>query len=136
MNTLLIGICESSTADTELMIQYLKIAETCLSIKFKICTYSTGKSLLDSFCPIFDIIFLNLPLSDIDSKTLVEQLRQRDAHLSIILTAETNEFFSVGYEYSAQNFFCKTFMVFKNIKRIEKISCEPNCFFQTTPMDF
>lgn len=130
MNTLLIGICESSTADTELMIQYLKIAEACLSMNFKICTYSTGKALLNSFCPIFDIIFLNLPLSDIDSTTLVEQLRQRDAHLSIILTAETNEFFSVGYEYSAQNYFVKPLWYSKILNELKKYLANQIVFSQ------
>ena len=107
MKSLLIGICDSSATDTELMIQYLKIAETCLSMNFEIRTYSTGKSLLDSYCPVFDIFFLNLPIPDMDSKILLEQLRQRDAHVSIILTSETSELYPIGYEYSAKNYFVK-----------------------------
>ena len=107
MKNLLIGICESSTTDLDLIIQYLKVAETCLSMNFEIRTYSTGKALLDSYGPVFDIIFLNLPIPDMDSKTLLDQLRQRDTYVSIILTSETSESFPMGYEYSAKNYFLK-----------------------------
>lgn len=107
MKNLLIGICESSATDVDLMLQYLRIAESCLSLNFDIRTYSTGKSLMDSYCPVFDIIFLNLPMPDVDPKTLLEQLCQRDAYVSIILTSQTSEYFSIGYEYSAKNYFVK-----------------------------
>lgn len=107
MKSLLIGICEESTTDIELMIQYLKIAEACLSINCEIHTYSSGTDLLNSFRPVFDIIFINLPMPDIDSKTLLKQLRQFDAHLNIVLTSETSELFPIGYEYSAKNYYVK-----------------------------
>lgn len=120
MKSLLIGICDSSATDTELMIQYLKIVETCLSMNFEIRTYSTGKSLLDSYCPVFDIFFLNLPIPDMDSKILLEQLRQHDAHVSIILTSETSELLPIGYEYSAKNYFVKPLWYSKILNELKK----------------
>ena len=120
MKTLLIGICESSAVDAELMIQYLKIAEACLSINLKIYTYSTGKAFLESYRPVFDIIFLNIPMPDIDSKTLIEQLRQRDAHVSVVLTSNTSELYSIGYEYSAKNYFVKPLWYSKILGEFKK----------------
>lgn len=120
MKSLLIGICDSSATDTELMIQYLKIAETCLSMNFEVRTYSTGKSLLDSYCPVFDIFFLNLPIPDMDSKILLEQLRQHDAHVSIILTSETSELYPLGYEYSAKNYFVKPLSYCKILTELKR----------------
>ena len=61
MKHMVVGICESAISDSELLIQYLNIAEACLSIEFKVYTYTTGASLLDSYRAIFDIIFLNVP---------------------------------------------------------------------------
>lgn len=120
MDSLLIGICESSTNDTDLMIQYLKIAEACLSMKLEIRTFSTGKSLLDSYRPVFDILFLNLPVPDVDSKFILEEIRQRDALVNIILTSETNDLFSLGYEYSAKNYLLKPLWYSKILGEIKK----------------
>lgn len=120
MKPLLIGICESSATDAELMIQYLKIAETCLSISLEIHTYSTGKAFLDSYRPVFDVIFLNIPMPDMDSKTLMEQLRQRDANVSIILTSKTSELYPLGYEYSAKNYFVKPLWYSKILGELRK----------------
>ena len=120
MNNLLIGICESSTNDTELMIQYLKIAETCLSMNFEIRTFSTGESLLNSYRPVFDVLFISLPVSDMDSQSVLEEIRQRDAYVSIILTSKTNELFSLGYEYSANNYLVKPLWYSKILGEIKK----------------
>lgn len=130
MKNLLIGICESSATDIDLMIQYLKIAEACLSMDFDIHTYSTGKSLLDSYCPVFDIIFLNLPLPDVDSKTLLEQLRQRDAYVSIILTSETSELSPIGYEYSAKNYYVKPLWYSKILTELKNHLADDNILFK------
>ena len=120
MKTLLIGICESSAADAELMIQYLKIAETCLSISLDIHTYSTGKALLESYRPVFDVIFMNVTIPDVDFKMVIEELRRRDAYVSIVLTSEIYDFFSIGYEYSIKNYLIKPLWYSKILNELKK----------------
>lgn len=120
MKSLLIGICERSVANTELIIQYLKIAEACLSMNLQVRTFSTGKSFLESYHPIFDTLFLNLPMPDVDSKTLLERIRQRDTHVNIVLFSQSTELFPLGYEYSAKNFFVKPLCYSKILNELKK----------------
>lgn len=107
MKNLLIGICESSDVDTELLIQYLEIAEVALGMTFEIRTYTAGEDLLQTYCPVFDILFLNLPVSDMDSEKLLAQIRQRDSLVQIILISKSSDLYRLGYEYNARNYFTK-----------------------------
>lgn len=120
MKHMVIGIWESAISDSELLIQYLNIAEACLSIEFKVYTYTTGASLLDSYRAIFDIIFLNVPISDMDTKILISKLRQQDKHVRLILTSKNSELFFLGYEYNAINYYIKPLRYPKILSELKK----------------
>ena len=107
MKNLFIGICEESEAETELLIQYLRIAEASLGMSFEIHTYTTGKDLLNVCCPVFDILFLDLPLPDIHNELLLSQIRKQDAIVQIILLSNSDDLYHLGYKYNARNYFTK-----------------------------
>ena len=117
---MVIGICESAISDNELLIQYLNIAEACLSIEFKIYTYATGASLLDSYRAVFDIIFLNVPISDMDTQILISKLRKQDEHVRLILMSKNSDLFFLGYEYNASNYFIKPLRYPRILSEIKK----------------
>lgn len=120
MKHIVIGICESSISDSELLIQYLKIAETCLSLEFQIYSYATGSSLLDSYHPIFDLLFLSVPVLDMDTQILISKLRQQDEHVLLILTSQNSELFFLGYEYNAVNYYIKPLQYSKILHELKK----------------
>lgn len=124
MKNLLIGIYQKSDMDTELLIQYLKIAEVALDMTFEIRTYSTGEDLLHAYCPVFDILFLELPVSDMDSETLLAQIRQRDSLVQIILISKSNDLYRLGYEYNARNYFTKPIWYRNIYHELERIFAE------------
>lgn len=126
MRNLLIGICENSDIDAELLIQHLKIAEAALDTSFEIHTYSTGNDFLHAYCPVFDIIFLALPVPDMDSNKLIAQLRQRDSMVQIILLSQSSDFYHLGYEYGAKNYFTKPLWYRTIFKEIKKLIADEN----------
>lgn len=105
MKNLLIGICNDSEEETELLFQHLKIAETAYGMSFDIRTFKTGKDFLYSYCPAFDILFIALPISDMDSSLLLSMIRQRDSLVQIILLSDSKEFYRLGFDFQARNFF-------------------------------
>lgn len=120
MNEVLIGICEESASDTDLLVQYLKIIEVSLSMRFDIQTFSTGTELLNVYQPVYDILFLDLPMSDIDAETLISQIRQKDSLVHIILRSESCNFFRLGFEYKAANYFIKPLWYFKILNELKR----------------
>lgn len=137
MKHMVIGICESVISDNELLIQYLNIAEACLATEFKVYTYTTGSSLLDSYRPIFDIIFLNVPVFDMDTQVLISKLRQQDEYVRLVLTSKNNELFFLGYEYDAINYYIKPLRYPKILNELKKYLCDgkflerPNLWIST-----
>ncbi len=120
MNDILIGICEKTPSDMDLLVQYLKIIETSLGMHFNIQTFSQGTELLNVYQPIYDILFLNLPMADIDAETFILQIRQKDSFVHIILLSESNDYFQIGFEYSASNVFKKPLSFFKILNELKK----------------
>lgn len=107
MKNLFIGICEESGDDAELLVQHLKIAEVAFDMTFDIRIFRSGRDLLKSFSPSFDLLFIKVPLPDINSETLLSQISQCDSHVQIILTSESDEFYRLGYQCKARNYFTK-----------------------------
>lgn len=104
MKNLLIGICNDSEETTELLVQHLRIAETAFGMSFDIRIFRTGKDLLYSYCPAFDILILMLPIADMNNSLLLSMIRQRDSLVQIILLSDSKEFYHLGYEFQARNF--------------------------------
>ena len=107
MKHLLIGVCLESDDDTELLVQQLKIAEIALDIKITIRTYQTGKKLLYSFSPAFDMLFIKFPLANVDGELLLSQIRRCDPRVDIVLISESDDYYRLGYKYNAQNYLVK-----------------------------
>lgn len=107
MKNLFIGIHLKSEIDTELLLQYLKIAEVAFDMTFDICVYTKAEELLHTYCPVFDILFLEVPLPNIDSAALLSHLRQCDSMTQLILISDSHDLYRLGYEYHARNFFTK-----------------------------
>lgn len=142
MNNILIGICEKSDADTELLVQYLRLIESSFAMHFEIHIYTKGIDLLNAYRPVYDILFLNLPMPDIDSEVLVSQIRQRDSFVHIILISESCDFFRLGFEYDARNYFNKPLWYFKILNEIkrclfdERILTRPNLWLSNQQGEF
>lgn len=107
MKNILIGICDHSDYDTKTLVQYLKNIETTLDTHFSVHTYSNGIDLLNAYRPIYDILFLNIPMLDIDAETVISKIRQKDALVHIVLVSGSCEFLRLGFRYNAANYFDK-----------------------------
>ncbi len=142
MDNLLIGICDNSEKERSLLMQYLTLAEATLCAHFEIKTFSTGVELLQKYRPIYNLLFITLPLTDIDADALLSQIRKQDALVHIVLLSESNSYFSLGYEYHANNYFTKPLWYFKLLDEIkdclydEKICQRPSLWISNQHGDY
>ena len=126
MKNLLIGICGNSESDTELLVQQLKIAEAAFDMDFEIRTYATGEDFLKSYCPVFDLLFIEFPVSDMDSERLLSKIRRCDSLVQMILISNSNALYHLGYQYGARNYFTKP-LWYRNIyHEMQKVLAEQN----------
>ena len=120
MRNILIGICDNSNADTLDLIQHLNNAAEELNISLDIHTYTNDRDFLNAYHPVFDMIFLNLTLPDFHAKEIVSLLRQRDPQVHLILTSESSELATIGYEFNAKNHFVKPYWYFKILNELKR----------------
>lgn len=120
MKNITIGICSESEEITKLLIQHFKIAKAVFDVTFEVFTYATGESLLSHYSPIFDILFVDIPLSDMDSETILSNVRQRDSYVQIIMIAPNNESYPLAFRYNVRNYFVtplRYFHVYHELKK-------------------
>lgn len=120
MRNLLIGICDNSDTDIMHLTQYLNKAAEELNISLDIHTYTNDRDFLNAYQPVFDMIFLNLTLSDFHAKEIVSLLRQRDPQVHLILTSESCKLAPIGYEFNVINHFVKPYLYFKVLNELKK----------------
>ena len=120
MRNILIGICDESDADTLDLIQHLNNAAEELNISLDIHTYTNDRDFLNAYHPVFDMIFLNLTLPDFRAKEIVSLLRQLDPQVPLILTSESSELATIGYEFNVKNNFVKPYWYFKILNELKR----------------
>lgn len=130
MNDILIGIYEESPSDIDLLVQYLRIIETSLGMHFNIRTFSQGTELLNAYDPVYDILFLNLPMADIDAETFISQIRQKDSFVHIILLCESNDYFQIAFKYRVSNVLKKPLSFFKILNELKQCLSDERNFYK------
>lgn len=71
--------------------------------------YIDGKSLLaDSRREIFDALFLDIGMPDLDGMEIAEQIRKKDSHVKIVFVTNKEELAHRGYIYEAFRFVRKS----------------------------
>lgn len=128
MKNLCIGIYETFDDNPEMLTQCLKIAETTFNMTFEIHRYSSGADLLQNYRPDFDLLFLEISTPDIDREELLTKIRKRDSLVEIVLLANSNRFYRLGYQYDARNYLVRPVRYRHVYHELEKLFAEANIF--------
>lgn len=101
MAGLFIGICKNLDKDCETLLQYLQNIEVLLKIDIDVRIYYTGTDFIRNYCQAFDIVILDLNIPDMPGVKIVRSFRELDKDVHLLLTSNTEEVFSIGYQYNA-----------------------------------
>lgn len=107
MKTITVGICEDNLADSNLLLDYIKRCAFDLKLDIHTHTFRSGKEFLDLYSPDFDIVFLDVQLSDIHGDTVAAKLRQMDSHLFLVFVSKHIGYMPIGYKHEAHNYLLK-----------------------------
>lgn len=109
MKEIIIGICEDTKTDARYLSTGLKRAAEELGKTVRIYIWSTGTAFLKEYTPVFDLIFLDVQLPDINGDKIAMELRKRDSRVYLVFISRFSDSISIGYEYEAKNYLLKPF---------------------------
>lgn len=109
MKEIIIGICEDREEDARCLSSALKKAAAEFGKTARIYVYTTGSDFLKEYTPVFDLIFLDVQLPDINGDKIAMELRKRDRRVYLVFVSLFSDSISIGYEYEAKNYLLKPF---------------------------
>lgn len=125
MEKIIIGIFEDDAGDLQQLLQYLRRAEEELRIQMCIHAYDDAMEFLKTDLSSYDIFLINTSIPEMNIREFLEKLRYHNEHAYLLLTSETRECISIGYDFDAKNHFEKPFWYFKIRKELKKfLTCE------------
>ncbi len=83
-------------------------------------TYSTGKRLLESYCPDTDLLLLDIQLPDMLGIDVARQIRQRDPRVMIIFVTNLAQYAIEGYSVQAFDYILKPINAFSFSKKLDR----------------
>ncbi len=102
-----IAICDDSSSDRDLLLKYCEASDIVDNIEFNL--FSSGKELLNSSISgkVYDIVFLDVDMSELDGIATGKLLRKLDKNIIIIFVTSYPEFALDAFECEAFHYLVK-----------------------------
>lgn len=116
----LIALVEDNDYEAKNVLAHFKRLEQETGTHFDIRRFKTGGEFLSSYKPIYDIVLLDIVLTDLSGMDVAKCLRELDDSVVLIFTTSFAQYALEGYEVSALDFMIKpvTYTIFK--RKIER----------------
>lgn len=87
--------------------KYILLYFTANSGQFEITTFHNGAELVKNYAPIYDIIYLDIEMPELDGMQTAARIREIDRNVVIIFLTRLGQFAIKGYEVSALDYIVK-----------------------------
>lgn len=102
-----IAIVDDNQTETENLISFLMRYGKENDEKIEIATFKSGFDFLDGYKAIFDVVFMDIEMPEIDGMTTARKLRQFDNNIIIIFVTNIAKYAIQGYSVGALDYFLK-----------------------------
>ncbi|MCL2865762.1 MAG: LytTR family DNA-binding domain-containing protein [Lachnospiraceae bacterium] len=104
-----IAICDDNERYNVLLRQFLTHYFSCQKIQtFQIVEFQSGVDLLCTFTPaLYDLIFLDVMMPELDGFQVAEQIRKMDLHVDLIFVTSMEDQIQKGFDYNAKGYLYK-----------------------------
>lgn len=76
-------------------------------VEIKVAQFSRGFDFLDGYKPVYDVVFLDIEMPELDGMTVAKKLRAFDGNVFIIFVTKIAKYAIHGYEVGALDYFLK-----------------------------
>lgn len=88
--------------------------------KFEVSKFDDGSEIVDEYKPIYDIIFLDIQMADMDGMTAAEKIRSMDEDVILIFITNMANYAIRGYSVNALDFVIKPVLPFAFSQQLTK----------------
>lgn len=119
---IVIGICDGEQTVRSLLASFVERYKSETNTEIQLLSYSTGEKLLKNYMLDLDLIFLEIPLRQINGLKIAEHLRRYDARVRIVFLTTVLTYVLEAYDVGASNYLLKPLSYAKFCKELSKIS--------------
>lgn len=102
-----VAIVEDNPTESENLCSLLKQYGDDASIEIKITKFDNGFKFLDGYKAVYDVVFLDIEMPEMDGMTVARKLRSFDRSIFIVFVTNMARYAIQGYEVDALDYFLK-----------------------------
>jgi len=100
---------------------YIKVYEEKNKEKFSILTFKDASDIVNQYKPIYDIIFMDIMMAEMDGMTAAKKIRSIDKDVIIIFVTNMENFAVQGYKVGAFSYVVKPVQAFDFEQQFDKV---------------
>lgn len=107
MRNIRIGVVEDDPASCQLTLDYLNRYQNETGEQFTVTVFNDGARIVEHYTPVYDILLLDIEMSEMDGMAAAHRIRERDDKVVIIFITAAPQYAINGYEVGALSYLLK-----------------------------
>lgn len=96
MRNIRIGVVEDDPASCQLVLDYLNRYQQENGEQFTVSVFDDGARIVEKYTPVYDILLLDIEMSEMDSMAAARRIRERDDKVVIVFITAAPQYESAG----------------------------------------
>ena len=101
MRNIRIGVVEDDPASCQLVLDYLNRYQQENGEQFTVSVFDDGARIVEKYTPVYDILLLDIEMSEMDGMAAARRIRERDDKVVIVFITAAPQYAISGYEVRA-----------------------------------
>lgn len=98
MRNIRIGVVEDDPASCQLVLDYLNRYQQENGEQFTVSVFDDGARIVEKYTPVYDILLLDIEMSEMDGMAAARRIRERDDKVVIVFITAAPQYAISGYE--------------------------------------
>ena len=115
-----IGVVEDDPASCQLVLDYLNRYQQENDEQFTVSVFDDGARIVEKYTPVYDILLLDIEMSEMDGMAAARRIRERDDKVVIVFITAAPQYAISGYEVRALSYLLKPLPWFAFSQELKK----------------
>ena len=120
MRNIRIGVVEDDPASCQLVLDYLNRYQQENGEQFTVSVFDDGARIVEKHTPVYDILLLDIEMSEMDGMAAARRIRERDDKVVIVFITAAPQYAISGYEVRALSYLLKPLPWFAFSQELKK----------------
>lgn len=107
MRDIRIGVVEDDPASCQRTLDFLNRYQQENDVQFTVSIFDDGEKIAEKYSPVYDILLLDIEMTNMDGMTAARRIRERDDSVIIIFITAAPQYAISGYEVRAMSYLLK-----------------------------